>query len=128
MSCLLDTHALLWMLHGDPALSARAREVVLDGDNQLHWSIASLWEVAIKLSIGKLDLAPDWREIISREMRLNGIHWLAIRPEHCAQVAALPFFHRDPFDRLLIAQAQVEGMAVVTADERFSHYEVAIVW
>lgn len=116
------------MLQGDPRLGSVARQTILVTANDRHWSIASLWEVAIKISIDKLDLATDWRAIVDREMLVNGIRWIPIHPEHCVRVAGLPFLHRDPFDRLLIAQAQVEGMVLLTADDRFAPYQVPVLW
>ena len=128
MKVLLDTQALLWLIDDDPKLSPRARSVFLDPGNSLFWSVASLWEVAIKLSIGKLDLAEEWRQTIEREMTLNAIRWLPIEPRHCEIVAQLPFLHRDPFDRLLIAQARYEDMTILTTDPKFSHYGIAVCW
>lgn len=128
MKVLLDTHALLWLIDGDPKLSSTARSVFLDAANGLYWSVVSIWEVAIKISIGKLDLADDWRQTIEREMAVNAIRWLPIEPGHCELVSQLPFVHRDPFDRLLIAQAKYEHMTMLTVDPQFARYGLSVCW
>lgn len=127
MKLLLDTHAFLRLI-GNQKLSQRASDAFLDPDNQLFLSAASYWEICIKLSIGKLVLAEDWQQSIDREMQINDIRWLPIEKSHCQAIIELPWIHRDPFDRLLIAQARQEGMAIVTADEHFSQYGVATIW
>ena len=128
MRLLLDTHSFLWFIIGDDRLSRAARELVEDSGNQPLLSMASLWEIAIKTSIGRLELARPFGELIPEQMSLNGIEALGIRVEHVAQVALLPFHHRDPFDRLLIAQAKVEDIPIVGADEVFDTYSVARMW
>ena len=124
---LLDTHTFLWAVAGQ-GLSAAATTAFLDTSNRLYFSAASYWEICIKLSLGKLTLAPDWRQQFEQEMKINQIQWQPITPEHCWQLTQLPFLHRDPFDRLLIAQAQVEGMTVLTGDSQIHHYSVATLW
>ena len=128
MKLLLDTHALLWMSDASGRLSAKAAATIMDGRNDLLLSVASWWEIAIKISLGKLELKSDWAPALKREMRHNGITWLSVRPDHCERVCLLPFHHRDPFDRLLVAQAQVEKLAVVTADPHFAPYGIDVVW
>ena len=128
MRVLLDTHALLWMMSADDRLSDRAKVTVLDDRNDLLFSLAGWWEIAIKIGLGKLDLQADWALALRREMRHNGIEWLPIRPEHCERIPSLPFHHRDPFDRLLIAQAQAEELSIMTADPHFAAYGVDVVW
>ncbi|RMG53824.1 MAG: type II toxin-antitoxin system VapC family toxin [Gammaproteobacteria bacterium] len=128
MKVLIDTHALLWLLEDAPQLSGQAREVFLDPEGQLYFSAASYWEICIKLSIGKLELADGWEKIISRELRRNEIRWLALEPAHMQGVVDLPWHHRDPFDRLLIAQALHESMGVLTADRHFAAYGVDVIW
>ncbi len=128
MKILIDTHALLWLLEDAPQLSGRAREAFLDTGAQLYFSAASYWEICIKLSIGKLELADGWEKIIAREMRRNEIRWLALEPAHMQGVVGLAWHHRDPFDRLLIAQALHESMAVLTADRHFLAYGVEVIW
>jgi len=125
---LIDTQAFLWIAGDDPRLGAAARQAFLEPTHRLFLSMASLWEMAIKISLGKLALQPDWPQRIDAEMIANGILWLPIEPEHCVAVSTLPFHHRDPFDRLLIAQALVEDLAVMTADPLFSAYGIKCIW
>lgn len=128
MKALLDSHTLLWAFTGDSRLGSTAREALLDDDNALYFSIAALWEIAIKASLGKLTMAVGWHQLIEREMAANGIRWLAITPEHCVEVERLPFHHRDPFDRMIIAQALREGMAILGGDSRMDAYGVTRIW
>lgn len=121
---LVDTHAVLWWLADDPALSRAARDAIADPANEPLVSAASIWEIAIKRSLGKLDAPDDLPETVLRE----GFSWLPIGAAHAWQVRALPMHHRDPFDRLLAAQALTEGVAVVTADTRFREYAVDTRW
>lgn len=123
---LLDTHTLLWSMSGSTRLSERAREAMLHGEN--HVSIATFWELGIKVSLGKLELAPEWRRRTIRYMERYGIHLLPVEPHHCELLSTLPVHHRDPFDRMLIAQAQSEGLALVTADGHMKAYGAACVW
>ncbi|MBI4821925.1 MAG: type II toxin-antitoxin system VapC family toxin [Deltaproteobacteria bacterium] len=127
MKLLLDTHAFLWFVAGDEKLSPAARTSIEQGETRIL-SVASLWEMAIKASIGKLRLDLPFEELVERHVRPNGIELLGIEIRHVSRVAALPFLHRDPFDRLLVAQALGEGLVVVSADESFDAYGVARVW
>ena len=128
MKLLLDTHAFLWFIMGSPDLSAAARSLIEDPANGKFVSAASLWEIAIKLSVGKLTLSAPFDVLIPQQLSLNGFELLNIGVEHTAMVATLPFHHRDPFDRLLIAQAAVERMAVVSIDATFDAYSVTRLW
>jgi len=128
MRLLLDTHSFLWFIAGSDKISVAARELIEDSANEPLLSIASLWEMAIKVSIGKLKLAHPFETLIPEQMKLNGIGTLNIRVEHVSQVVQLPFHHRDPFDRLLIAQALVEDMPIVGADGMFDAYTVTRMW
>jgi len=128
MRLLLDTHSFLWFISGSTNLSPTARTLIEDASNQPLLSVASLWEMAIKLSLGKLSLAQPFEVLIPQQMRLNGIKLLGIEVEHAAVVSRLPFHHRDPFDRLLIAQAMVEQMPIVSADAAFDTYTVKRLW
>ncbi len=121
---LVDTHALLWWLTDDPALSAPARDALADPGNEPFVSAASVWEIAIKQSLGKLEAPDDLPERIADE----GFAWLPISPTHAWQVRDLPAHHGDPFDRLLIAQALTERLPIVTADQRFNDYGVEVRW
>lgn len=121
---LVDTHALLWWLTDDVALSPTAREVLADPQNELLVSTASLWKIAIKRSLGKLTAPEDLPDRIVDE----GFSWLFVTPAHAWQVNDLPTHHRDPFDRLLVSQALCESLPLVTGDARFHDYGVEIRW
>ncbi len=128
MKWLLDTHAFLWLITGDDRLSTRAKTIFLDQGNSLFFSAACMWELCIKVSLGKLTLKSGWRKVISDEMETNVIHWLPIEKQHCTELTNLPFHHRDPFDRMLIAQAKVESMTLLSRDRQLSAYGIMRVW
>ena len=128
MNVLLDTHAFLWLVTDDERLSQTARETFLNLENMLFFSAASLWEICIKKSLGKISLKNGWLQTIQDEMELNAILWLPIQMPHCAEVTKLPFHHRDPFDRMLIAQAIVENMGILSRDNHFSAYHLEQIW
>ena len=128
MKLLLDTHALIWFISGDNRLGEQAKEAFLNSDNKLYFSKAGLWEMTIKISLGKLVLSENWLAAIEKEMISNGIQWLEIEIDHCKILADLPFHHRDPFDRLLISQAISESMTIISIDSQFSHYPLDIIW
>ena len=119
---LLDTHVVFWWLMEAP-LSERARFAIEDRQNDALFSMASAWEVAIKQSLGKLDPPEDFAEAAAGE----GFELLRIELSHVRAVRSLPLHHRDPFDRMLVAQAQVEGLTLVTRDRRLRAYDVAVV-
>lgn len=124
----MDTHALLWLITDDSRLSPKAREAFLDPENRLYFSAAGFWEISIKMSLGKLSLAPGWLETIRDEMAANTIQWLPVEMAHCAELTKLPFHHRDPFDRMLIAQAIVEKMQILSRDRQFADYGIMHAW
>jgi PIN domain nuclease of toxin-antitoxin system len=128
MKVLLDTHVFLWLMSGDSRLSQKARLAFLETKNNLYLSAASFWEIGIKTSLGKLSLKKGWLKVFEEQMKANTIQWLPIERSHCDQVSKLPFHHRDPFDRMLIAQARVEGLALVSSDPRFAEYGVTCLW
>lgn len=121
---LVDTHALLWWLVDDPSLSAQARDLIRSPVSEPLVSAATLWEIAIKKSLGKLVVPED----LPTHIEEQGFGYLVVQPAHAWQVRELPFHHRDPFDRVLIAQALVEQLPVVTADPRFDDYGVDVRW
>jgi PIN domain nuclease of toxin-antitoxin system len=123
MNLLLDTHVLLWWLNDDPELSDKARAVVADGHNVVFISAASVWEIRIKQHLGKLRLPKSFREVLDRQPFME----LPVTAEHAHAVFGLPDHHRDPFDRMLVAQAKVERLAIVTRDERIKQYAVTVV-
>jgi len=127
MKYLLDTHTFLWYFKGSGLLSETAVNIIEDADLQKCVSVASLWEFAIKYSMGKLQFdggLPHLWEMIAG----NRFAILPILKPHLAGIVQLPFIHRDPFDRLLVATAQVDGMTILTADENIRQYEVLSVW
>jgi PIN domain nuclease of toxin-antitoxin system len=128
MKILLDTHALLWCLSDPDSLSKRAAQTYLNPENQLFISAASYWEICLKISIGKLSLDRYWEKTIDREMSRNSIQWLGLEKPHFIAVINLPWIHRDPFDRILIAQAAYERMSIMTADENIRRYNVKTIW
>ena len=128
MKLLIDTHVLLWILQNDTALSKRARQCYGNTANELYFSGASYWELCIKLSLGKLRLAANWVPRFEEEMVKNAIRWLPIQPRHTEAVIGLPWHHRDPFDRLLVAQCQVEDLSLLTANSQIRKYDVEAVW
>jgi PIN domain nuclease of toxin-antitoxin system len=128
VNLLLDTHTFLWFIAGDSSLSKAARFAIEDEGNNLYLSVASLWEIAIKVSIDKLTLSEQFETLIPEQLAENGIELLDISVEHTALIVSMPFHHRDPFDRLIAAQAKVEKMTLVSADDAFDAYEVARLW
>jgi PIN domain nuclease of toxin-antitoxin system len=125
---LLDTHAFLWWVNGGEQLTPRARRAVADPANECFVSLASAWEMAIKTSLGKLHLPASPERFVSDQLAANQFRLLAIDLRHASGVASLPFHHRDPFDRLLVAQALAERLAIVSADSVFRRYGVKRVW
>lgn len=128
MKLLLDTHTLLWFLEDSPRLGATARMAIEDSANDIFVSVASLWEIAIKISLGRLATNKPIDIWIPTELAANDIDLLSISIDHIIQVASLPFHHRDPFDRLLIAQSIVEAMPIVGADAAFDRYGINRLW
>ncbi len=128
MRLLVDTHALLWAIDAPERLSEAAREALLDDDNAISISVVTLWEIAIKVSIGRLELAPDWLTMIEDGRKALGARWLALEPTHCGQVASLPWHHRDPFDRMLAAQALCEGLTLISRDRLLGSYPAPVLW
>lgn len=128
MRYLLDTHSLIWFIGGDDQLSVRARRVIEDESNELFISVASLWEMAIKFSIGKLDLGRPFEELFPSELEKNSIEVQSITVDHLKNVCNLPFHHRDPFDRLIIVQSHVEKLPIISVDAIFGKYGVKREW
>lgn len=129
MRVLLDTHCWLWMQVSPDRLSAEARSLASDPGTDLYLSAASSWEIAVKWQLGKLPLPESPRLYVPSRMERQGVLGLPVQHHHCLAVAELPAHHRDPFDRVLLAQAQIEGLAFMTADEALRAYErVEFVW
>ena len=127
MKLLLDTHAFLWFVAGDERLSRKARRAMENDEAELHLSSASVWEIAIKSSLGRLTLPTPLRVYVAEKVA-SGFHMLPVEWEHAAAVETLPLHHRDPFDRLLVAQAMAENLTVVTGDALFRSYGVKVLW
>jgi PIN domain nuclease of toxin-antitoxin system len=128
MKVLLDTHTFLWWIIDSPRLSALAREVIRDSDNELFFSAASGWEIAIKAQLGRLQLPDNLEQFIADQLSLNTILALPIQLRHALHVYTLPRHHRDPFDRMLVAQSQIEKLPILTTDSQIAQYEVKIIW
>lgn len=128
MRLLLDTHTFLWFILDDPHLSTTARDIISDPTNDIEVSPATYWEIAIKISLGKYELPESYDVFIERELESNDFRILPIEPKHTAALTTLPFHHRDPFDRLLIAQAMVEAVPIVSVDAAFNAYPVTRLW
>ena len=128
MNLLLDTHAFLWFIAGNTSLSRKARVAIEDENNRILLSVASLWEIAIKVSLGKIKLSEPFGTLVPEQLTTNGIELLDISVEHTALVATMPFHHHDPFDRLIAAQARVEDLTLISTDEVFDIYEVTRLW
>lgn len=128
MRVLLDTHALLWWNLDDDRLSESVRDLIRDGRTEVVVSVASIWEVAIKAAKGKIELPQTVGAYIDERLRRNRWSTLSIDPRHALQAAALPKIHADPFDRVLVAQAQLESMPIVTMDAAITRYDVETIW
>lgn len=127
MRVLLDTHAFLWFMAGDARLSRKAREAMSDVNASLFLSAASVWEMAIKASLGRLLLPVPVASYVAEKVR-DGFQMLPIEWVHAATVQTLPFHHHNPFDRLIIAQALVEKLPLVSGDRKFLKYGVSVIW
>lgn len=128
MRLLLDTHALLWWLTDDPSLPASARSLIARGKNAVVVSAASAWEIATKVRLGKLPIAADLVADLERVLVQEGFETLAISINHSVRAGLLPGPHKDPFDRMLIAQSQAEGVPIVSNDEALDGYGVRRLW
>lgn len=128
MRLLLDTQAFLWFLLDDPQLSATARKLIIDPLNDIEISPATYWEIAIKISISKYSLPEPFEQFMEREIVSNQFRILHIEPRHTTPLTTLPFHHRDPFDRLLIAQAMVEQIPIVSSDSAMDAYPITRLW
>lgn len=128
MRVLLDTHAFLWFVTDDQRLNRYAYSSITNPSNDVFLSAGSLWEIVIKTSLGKLPLAEPFEELIPAQLAAERIVVLPIEMPHLAELRRLPFHHRDPFDRLIIAQAIAEGMLVVSRDPAFAQYDVEVLW
>ncbi len=127
MNLLLDTHIFLWFVNDDPRLSDRLKDLIENESNFSYLSLASLWEMSIKYNLGKLMLAPSYEDFVEREVKESGVILLGIELEHLRINASLPFHHRDPFDRIIIAQSIAEKFPIITVDSIFHQYPIILV-
>lgn len=128
MRLLLDTHAFLWWIADDRRLSRRARQAIADSRSEVFFSVASAWELAIKARLGRFRVEGSLDEFLSGEIQENAFRVLPILMSHVVRVATLPTHHADPFDRLLVAQAQTEELLLVSGDRQIARYDVERVW
>lgn len=128
MRLLLDTHAFLWFVLNSPQLSPRALDLIQNATHDVLVSPASYWEIAIKVSLGKYEVPGNFQDWMEHQLRVNNLGILPISIAHVAAVIRLPFYHRDPFDRLLCAQVLVEGIPIVSVDGVFDSYGVDRQW
>ncbi len=128
MIVLLDTHALLWFLNDEPSLSAAAKALIQDPANRKLVSVASCWEIAIKVGLEKLDLGEPATTFLPRELATNGFDLIGIELIHATSVESLPPHHKDPFDRLLVAQSIIEKLPVVSVDAQLGPYGITRLW
>ena len=126
MKLLLDTHVWLWWLSEPIRLSPIIQEAIANRENQLFLSVASIWEIGIKVANEKLSVPQPLSKLITNELVNDGVVTLDIKTIHALQASQLPYHHKDPFDRMIIAQAQVESLSVITADRVFQKYDVSI--
>jgi PIN domain nuclease of toxin-antitoxin system len=127
LKLLLDTHAFIWFINGDERLSIKSKKEILKSSNKKFISMVSIWEMAIKTSLGKLRINYPFNEVFN-QIEENGFETLSITFDHTLLVSQLEFHHRDPFDRLLIAQAISENMKIISKDENLNKYQVKIIW
>ena len=126
---LLDTHAFLWWIGDDPSLSSAAREVIADGSNEIYLSAVSVWEIAIKVRAGRLDIfSGDLEQFVERHVRENSFLPLPVTLAHSAKIHTLSNHHRDPFDQMLVAQSLSEGFPMISVDKMIHSYDVDVVW
>lgn len=127
MKYLLDTHIFLWWILDSPKLSKSAHAIIANPDHRIYVSAASTWEMVIKASIGKLNLPEHPEKFVLEHLKMNSMQALPVLIEHTFALADLPMIHKDPFDRILIAQAKYEGLTLVTDDRMFKGYDIEIV-
>jgi PIN domain nuclease of toxin-antitoxin system len=128
MKYLIDTHVLLWLATDNPALSKKVKRIFLNEENEIYLSFASIWEMAIKMSLNKLTLKLPLKKFIEEHIVGNGIKLLEIKVNHLLEIEKLPFHHHDPFDRLIISQSIAESIPIITSDTNFDDYDIKVIW
>ncbi|PSB09318.1 PIN domain nuclease [Pleurocapsa sp. CCALA 161] len=126
MKLLLDTHCWLWWLNEPRKLSPSMEQAIADPNNELFLSVASIWEIAIKVAIGKLIIPLPLAQLVTQQLPIDRINTLDIRTIHALKIEELPAYHQDPFDRILIAQAICENLTIITRDRKFTNYPVLL--
>ncbi|HMQ63782.1 MAG TPA: type II toxin-antitoxin system VapC family toxin [Flavilitoribacter sp.] len=127
MSYLVDTQALIWFIEGNTQLKPKARTIIEDPGIPIYSSIASIWEIGIKTSIGKLQLDKSLQDFVT-QLHIDKIDIIGIHPPHIFELLSLPHSHKDPFDRIIIAQAIALDLKIITSDEAFKNYQVEVIW
>ena len=128
MQYLVDTHVLLWWITSDKRLSAKARAIIRSHRNTIYWSVASSWEVSIKYALGRLSFEEPPEDLLPSELHRNHIETLPILNEHAFLAGQLPAHHKDPFDRMLVAQARIESLGVISNDSKYKLYDIELFW
>lgn len=128
MRALLDAHAFLWWATDFDRLPDPVRDIIAASDNEIFLSVVSVWEIAIKARLGKIQLPSHARQFLLEHMASNGFRSLPIERRHAVNLVDLPLHHKDPFDRMLISQSQVENLPILTGDRSFARYEVEAIW
>ena len=128
MKALMDTHVFLWWITDDRRLPISVRGIIADGGNELLLSAASCWEIAIKANLGRIALPKRPDIFIPDQMALNAVQGLPVQASHALHIFNLPHLHRDPFDKMLVAQSQMEGLPIITSDPLIAQYNVKVVW
>lgn len=128
MNLLLDTHAFLWWVSDDPQLPDRARDAIADGRNEVFFSVVSAWEIVVKAGLGRLRLEGETDAFIDEQLEANAFQVLPVHLRHALALAGLPDLHRDPFDRMLVAQASNDDLTIVSGDPRLVAYPVSVLW
>jgi len=128
MKVLLDAHTFIWFIMGDPELGPQASKLTKNPDNEVLVSIATPWEIAIKMSLDKLNMKAPFDQLFPAQLQINNFTLLTIEISHLAQLTTLPWHHRDPFDRLMIAQSLVENVPILSRDANFDAYNLERLW
>jgi PIN domain nuclease of toxin-antitoxin system len=128
MRALLDTHTFLWWVTNQPQLSPDVRAILSDRNHQIFFSVASGWEITIKAQLGRLELPNQLEYFIANQLAINSFQVLPIELKHALQIYHLPNHHKDPFDRILVAQSQVEDLPLLSVDKKISQYEIRMIW
>ena len=128
MKYLLDTHAFLWFVSEDNRLSSKAQSIIINSQNEVYFSAVSAWEISIKIRLGRLTIEEDLEPFIIKQLAENNFSTLSITIFHSIYTSKLPNIHKDPFDRMIVAQAQVEDLSIISKDKNIKKYSVPVVW